>query len=292
MMPFFLNKRRDRGTNVPYSWYWKGKSLRTGDALGERIQSIQVPQRSLIGDAYFNASPVLVDPASMHSQIGDYSRCPLNSNSHRGFDEIRHKECSHNCCHNCCHYGRSPTARRTNDFCCFSDSDCNIPSPRSPDFRPQPISEPSMLCRPTGHYYASSLDPCGYDHTLVDQNSNPCPLFPVSGVPCSCSQHMGDQSEIHLGGYQCSHNSPHFQENEAGMRTNSPAAGPYPDAYMGRRQPNASCSEKPCFCKRMTGKDTSKYMPSGDDTSTDVENRSYYRRRPRARHYKYQTHRS
>ena len=285
-MPSFWDKIRDCGNDIPYAWYWKGKSLRTGYALGDRVQSIQVPQRSCIGDTYFYTPPPLVEPARMHPGMDTCNRCPLYPNCSQDFNQNRHQERSRGCYH----YGQNPRVRQTSHCCCFLNNDCHIPLSMPPDSSPQFISEPrisydSRYYHPAGHHCASSLTPRGYDHTPVYQIPNTFPMSPVSRVPCSCSAPVDHRPELHLGRCQCSHNSPTLQENQMTMRTNSPTAEPYPSTYMRRCQLNTSGFEKPYRHEGMTEQNPSIGMSSDDDKS-DVENQSYYRRRPRMNHYK------
>ena len=82
-------RKRNRSNNIPYAWYWEGKSLRTGRALGDRITPIQV-----YTPRYDNCCDV-ARPSCMpaDTQLG------TNSSKHNHLEQCDSESCYHERAH-------------------------------------------------------------------------------------------------------------------------------------------------------------------------------------------------
>lgn len=285
-MPF-SSGMRDRSTDIPYAWYWRGKSLRKGRSLGDKIWAIQVPSHPPTGDTCSHAPSVLTKPACEYLQTSNCNGCHMGV-SCKDFDTASCRECSQSFYH----YRSSSIHDQVSHCCCSLSGNYHTSLPRFSEPIRQPISDrttsyTSDYHHPSDRYWVSASSPVAYDYPLAGPNPTPCPMSPDFGTVYS----HPPPTDTSLGQCQYIHDSPHLQENKTSMRQKSPtAARAYSGPCTGEYNMNAYSFEDPDFCEGKTERSISIGGSSSDDRSTKVENQSYHRPRPRASRWKYRPH--
>lgn len=280
-MPFFWNNIRDRSNDIPYAWYWKGKSLRTGHALGDRIRPIHVPSQSPTQNSCFHTHLALDWPEHVYSDIGNCNRSRLAPYTCKNLDKNDCKEYPRNRYH----YRSSSGCYQASHCCCLRSGSHRTWLPRYSELVEQPISDPctSGYYHPSDHHWDFISCPYAHDHQFANPARTTRPMS--RGLRTTLSSYppsMDDQIDAPLEHSRYIQSSPRLEKNELGMRQSSSTPGLHSYAYAGDCEPN-TYGFYDCHISEMNEQGASIGELSAGDGSTEDEIRSYYRRRPRAR---------
>lgn len=274
-MPLW-KRMRDPDADIPYAWYWKGKSLRADHALGGRLHRIQIHPQYLDTCAY---APSLGDNyPDTQLEMDSCDRCQLSPDNRRGSHRWA-RQPYYDCYRYSCNGSTQAGYCLDRVYRGHSHANHQLPEPRTSHI-PDYYHQGHHRCMSSSCPYVGDSPPINHAPIIY-----PMSVSPSSGIPYSCPP-VPRQSDIPLGRYQ-EHGPLPSRSNQTGMRQGTPmATGTCSDPRVEPHHQISTSFKARSSHERMTESDT--YIgPPSDAGSNEMDNRSYHRRRPRAKYPNY-----